>query len=767
MDQSLSGFISYVGTLVQCAATLLTVLLFWVLERYAARRAYFTAWTRAWLVLMVALLALVARYTIVTNFDTSDLDRDPTATVWLLYFTYQFGKLLFACMLIAGALLFTGSQRAYRFLSIAIPAAAALAAVTVYAADNLNEIVAWQAAALTPAFAYCAYRLLKLGPGQRTLGTRLVGSVCVLLTLIWALYLTAFTNVRVIVGLGVVENPWSLFTINNSFIDSLLAMLLSMGMVVMLMESATRETEEARAARLRDVALSEARLSSVIRSASDAIVTVDSEGKINLFNPAAEEIFGVSVSSAMGAPLQQFIIPEQREALGALLRQEVTLATPVPITKRKPFTGLRRGEEFPLELSVSEFFLSGSRSQTLILRDLSNLRRAETERDALHVRLAHAQRMEAVGQLVSGVAHELNNPLAAVLNFSEILLHDPRVEHDRLALTTIREQARRCRTVVRNLLTFVREGPIRLQPVMLHEVLDRVSRSFEPEFAQFGIQLRVQMPQGLPLLEADPEGIEQALTNLVSNAVHAIGTFGEIIVSATDAGENVVIVVEDTGPGISPEVMPRVFEPFFTAKRTGKGTGLGLSVCQGIVELHGGSIRAENREAPAQGARFVVTMPVHFRGNRAVRDKIARRPGKAAVNGAGSPSGGRVLLVEDETALRSALRRYFERNAWRVDEAETGWEGLNRLLNAGTDVVYDLVVCDLKMPGMTGIELHDHLLGARPELLRRFIFVTGDVASSEAAHFISNTRQPVLEKPFELAALAAVIADLKADVAHS
>lgn len=761
MDRDLTGFISYIGTLVQCAATLLTVLLFSVLDRYAARRAYFSAWTRAWLVLMVSLLALVARYTIVTSLDTSDLDRNPTVTVWLLYFVYQFGKLLFAGLLVAGILLFTGSTRAYRFLTIAIPAMAGFAAITVYASHNLNEIVAWQAAVVAPTFGYCAYRLLRLGPGQRTLGTRLVGSILGLLTGLWAFYFLAFTNVRIIGGLGVVENPWSLFTINNSFIDALLAMLLSMSMVVMLMESATREVEEARAGRLRDVALSEARLASVIRSASDAIVTVDAEGKINLFNPAAEEIFGVSVAEAMGASLDQFIIPEQREALHVVLRQEAPLGTPVPLTARKPFIGLRRkGEEFPLELSVSEFFLSGSRSQTFILRDLTTLRRAETERDALHVRLAHAQRMEAVGRLVSGVAHELNNPLAAVLNFSEILLHDPRVEHDRLALTTIREQARRCRTVVRNLLTFAREGPIRLQPVMLQEVLERVGRSFEPEFAQFGIQLKVNVPRDLPLLEADPEGIEQALTNLISNAVHAIGTFGEINVAATDAGENVTIVVEDSGPGISPDVMPRLFEPFFTAKETGRGTGLGLSVCQGIIEMHGGAIRAENLEPPARGARFVVTMPVHFRGARALRDKVTK-PRKDA-KGPAHPANGRVLIVDDEIALRTALRRYFERVGWRVDEAETGWDGLNRLLHAGTDVAYDLVISDLKLPGMSGIELHDHLAGTRPELLRRFIFITGDVASSEAARFVSSTRQPVLEKPFELAALAEVVAELRA-----
>jgi hypothetical protein len=253
MNDSLSAYVAYIGTLVQCAATLLIVFLFWVLARYAARKAYFTAWTRAWLVLMVALLALVARYTIVSNFDTTNLDQGPTVTVWLLYSAYQFGKLLFATLLVAGTLLFTGSPRTNRFLSIAIPSTALFAMVTVYVSTNLNEIVTWQAVLLFPAFGFCAFRLLRLGKSDRTLGTRLVGIVFSLLTVLWLLYFLAFANVRLVGGIGIFQNPWSLFTISNSFIDSLLSMLLSMGMVVMLMESATREAEEARAARLRDV----------------------------------------------------------------------------------------------------------------------------------------------------------------------------------------------------------------------------------------------------------------------------------------------------------------------------------------------------------------------------------------------------------------------------------------------------------------------------------------------------------------------------------
>jgi len=412
-----------------------------------------------------------------------------------------------------------------------------------------------------------------------------------------------------------------------------------------------------------------------------------------------------------------------------------------------------------MELSVSDFFLAGNRSQVLIVRDLTERRRAETERDELQAKLAHAHRMEMVGQLVSGVAHELNNPLTAVLSFSEILLHEQRTEHDRLALSTIREQARRCRSVVRNLLTFIRERAIRRQPVLLQEVMDRVAAAFEPEFAQFGITFHVAIEDSLPLLEVDPEGLEQVLTNLVSNAVHAIGTFGEITLKAGDAGETVMITVEDTGPGIPADLLPRIFEPFFGG-RSAPGTGLGLCVAQSIVERHGGRLAVENREPPLRGARFSFTLPIHPRRTAGEAAASRRREdgfGALSSSLALSGSGKRVLLIEDEKSIRAALRRFFERSGWKVEEADAGKIGLSKLLERAGEVPYDLVISDLKMPDMGGIELHDRLGAVRPDLLRRFIFITGDVASPEAAAFVAKTTRPILEKPFELSALSAMV----------
>lgn len=610
-----SGLLSFTGSVVQCAVAFLTVLLFSLLGRYAARRAYFTTWTVAWAVLLVAVLALVLRNNVLPAFDEGSLLRPPGFTVRALHFFYQFGKLLYAALLVRGALLFLEDPRARRFLQVSIPAIAMISAVTVVLSDDIYSIIASQAAVLAPAFGYTSWRLLRVREG-RVLGPRLVGGIFGLMAGLWSLYFLSFTQVAA-VGPGT-RNPFFLFTINNSFIDTLVATLLSMGMVVLLMEDATREMEELRA---------------------------------------------------------------QRQA-----------------------------------------------------------------------ELAHAHRMETVGKLVSGIAHELNNPLAAVLSFSDILLHEPRVEHDRLALSTIREQARRCRSVVRNLLTFVREGPIRRQPVVIHEVVDRVVKAFEPELAQFGINCRIEFPADLPVIEADLEALEQVFTNLVSNAVHAIGRFGEIRISARDAGAWVTITVEDDGPGIPPPLLGRIFEPFFSGSPVGR-TGLGLSVTQGIVSLHGGTIEATNRSEPDHGVRLSFTLPVYPRDPAPRLGTTGETPAPIVAG-----RGKRVLIIDDEQAIRSALRRFFEKGGWEVEEASAALAGLDLLQSGGRK--YHLVISDLRMPDLSGMALHEHLKRDHPDLLERFIFITGDVASSEAAAFVAATSRPVLEKPFELRALAGVVAQV-------
>jgi PAS domain S-box-containing protein len=379
--------------------------------------------------------------------------------------------------------------------------------------------------------------------------------------------------------------------------------------------------------------------------------------------------------------------------------------------------------------------------------------------------LRQSEKLAALGQLVSGVAHELNNPLAAILHFAEDLLDDERTTADLEALSVIRDQARRSRSIVRDLSSFVRSRDYARERVRLTDALTTSVRALQPVVDELGARLMVELPTSEVVSTTDRAGLQQIVTNLVVNAAQASGHGGAVSLRATISHRELTIVVEDSGPGIPPAAMDRIFEPFFTTKPLGEGTGLGLSVTLGIVQHMGGRITVENRLATDRGgvgvgggARFTVSLPVDADGAQANDDVVPSTVPAAIVPTTGAPAP-RVLIIDDEPSIRAALRRFFTRRGWQVDEAEDGSEGLLSLLT--TRFEYTVIISDLKMPGCSGVELHDHIAAVAPELLDRIVFSTGDVASRDAAAFVQRTRCPVVQKPFELRALESIVARMR------
>ncbi|MDQ8165697.1 MAG: PAS domain-containing sensor histidine kinase, partial [Gemmatimonadota bacterium] len=244
--------------------------------------------------------------------------------------------------------------------------------------------------------------------------------------------------------------------------------------------------------------------------------------------------------------------------------------------------------------------------------DETDLVRAEQEREQLRERMADMDRMESLGKLVSGVAHELNNPLAAILNFVEDLLADTQSPDQRLGLEVIQAQALRSRTIVRDLLTYVRRDIARPRALVTPgPVLDTLARAMRPGFATQSVNFSVEIADAATPLMLDRTGFEQVVTNLLTNAAHAAGSGGSIRLSSRVRHEQFEVIVEDNGAGITSDAASRMFEPFFTTKPTGQGVGLGLSVSAGIVRAHGGTLVGENRPATAGGgARFVLRIPI-------------------------------------------------------------------------------------------------------------------------------------------------------------
>lgn len=384
-----------------------------------------------------------------------------------------------------------------------------------------------------------------------------------------------------------------------------------------------------------------------------------------------------------------------------------------------------------------------------LVRDIGERRRAEEQARGLYQQLLQTEKMAALGQTISGVAHELNNPLATILSWAERLSERPALDDSvRRGLSVILGEAERSARIVRNLLTFARKRQSTRTLVDVNAVVHETLALWAYELRITNITVMEALTPDLPQVLADAHQVKQVLLNLLINAEQAmLGAHGRgtvVIRTWSDAGRGVVVLeVRDDGPGVPADVQARIFDPFFTTKEVGKGTGLGLTVAFALVQEHGGRITL--RSEPGQGASFFVELPATTEAEAVSAGAAVSAPPVSASAAAGT----RVLIVEDETALATAVREAFLDAGYEVDRAGDGEEGL-ALVAARP---YDLVICDLKMPRVDGIRFYRAMAATAPALARRVIFVTGDVAGTEAERFLEDTGCRWLLKPFRLADL--------------
>jgi two-component system NtrC family sensor kinase len=387
-----------------------------------------------------------------------------------------------------------------------------------------------------------------------------------------------------------------------------------------------------------------------------------------------------------------------------------------------------------------------------LVRDVSERKKLDDETRDLYHQLLQAEKMAALGQTISGVAHELNNPLATILSWAERL--SEKMSEDsplRQGIETILSESDRAARIVRNLLTFARKRQTTRAMVDINQVVRETLalRAYEQRVSN--IEVIDALAAGLPQVFADGHQIQQVLLNLIINAEQAMLSAngrGTLVVRTWHdlQQESVILEINDDGPGIPEDVQGKIFDPFFTTKEVGKGTGLGLTVAYAIVQEHGGRIRLESR-APA-GASFYVELPVSGGTLPNTPSSTSARPTPSEIS-----AGASILLVEDETALASAVSDALRDAGYLVQRASDGEEALE-LMSAHS---FDLVVCDLKMPRLDGKAFYRTVTEQSPELARRVIFVTGDVAGTEAGRFLEESGCRWLAKPFRLADLLRVV----------
>ena len=474
------------------------------------------------------------------------------------------------------------------------------------------------------------------------------------------------------------------------------------------------------------------RFRTLFRAAPDAVLTVlQTSGRVREANDAVRAVFGLEPYEVIGRTLLELIVPDDRPALEDALAQAFAGAQARVEVHVQTAAGRR-----VVALAANRLPEAEPPSVLLVGRDM-------TQEREMRLRLMESDRLAAVGELVAGVAHEVNNPLSSISAFAQLLLRDGELAPEqRESIEVIRAETLRASQVVKDLLTFARRSDPQREPLDLNLVVARTLRLRQYQFAEASIRVRQELSGDLPAVLGDARQLQQVCLNLVTNAVHAMASRGGGVLTLRTAQRDGVVVLEvsDTGPGIGAGARAHVFEPFFTTKGEGEGTGLGLSVSYGIVTAHGGTI--EVAETGPSGTTFRVELPAV-----PVRADARMVQSDAPATAVRSPLAGiRLLFVDDEPTLRSGMEAFGRLRGFTVVTASDGTEALSCARSSGVDAV----VCDLRMPGMNGYAFHDQLRVERPGLAARTVFVTGDLVPAEREVVL---RQPVLTKPFSFDAI--------------
>ncbi len=499
--------------------------------------------------------------------------------------------------------------------------------------------------------------------------------------------------------------------------------------------------------------LGERRLEAVINSALDAIICVDQNQRITVFNPTAAALFQCSAADALGSPLERFL-PDAAQALAF-----AQISTQAMLGERTARTA--SGQELSVEISVSFERHSAGETTTVFARDLTGRKKMEAHRAVLEAQLRESQKMQAMGTLAGGIAHDFNNILSAILGNVELAKGDlPEGSGAGISLDEIGKAGRRARDLVRQILTFSRNEPTQRAPVALAEVVAETERLLRVTLPP-GIELNIQMQEGLPPVMADATQVEQALLNLCTNAIHAIGDVrGTVTVDVALAhpdqrtcerlgiapGSYATLAVRDSGTGMDAGTIERIFEPFFTTKVVGQGTGLGLAVVHGVMRTHQGATDVQS--TPGQGSTFTLYFPAAVDAANLPSGKSERR-NAPAVAGAGH----HVMYVDDDKALVFLVERLLQRRGFRV----TGFSDPREAEQALRDnpQLWDLLVTDYNMPGYSGLDLARQARAIRPDL--PVALASGYVTTEIEAAARAEGARALIHKPNDVEELCATV----------
>ena len=495
----------------------------------------------------------------------------------------------------------------------------------------------------------------------------------------------------------------------------------------------------------------------------DGVYVCDQNGTILRANRALAAMLGIPITQVLGcgrdelwAQLPDYSVtrPWQSLEIGPVhLSPQMTefrCGAPDRVYVEMAFELHARDDAFDNSATAAENAKTQSRDERrlCVLHDVTESRRLQEQ-------LLQSEKLAALGELTSGVAHELNNPLATVVGYAELLSLDTQLpEGVKRKLATIHQEATRASHIVSNLLSYARRSSPEKSFVDLNDVVNAALEMRRYQLQTDNVRINVDLSDKAPAVWGDELQLQQVVLNIVNNAAQAVTNWrgsGEIRIwtrPATLSGKAAArVIIEDNGPGIAPEHLRRVFDPFFTTKPTGEGTGLGMSIALRIISNHEGLIWAESRLG--HGARFIIELP------GAAGSEVVEDAEDTPAHGEKEDESAHILVIDDEEPVVMLMTEILQLDGHRVTPAFNGAEAI-ALLNVGD---YDLILSDVRMPAVGGPTFFEILQTTRPDLLPKVMFVTGDTMSASTQEFLQRAARPVLSKPFDPERLRTMVAD--------
>ena len=480
----------------------------------------------------------------------------------------------------------------------------------------------------------------------------------------------------------------------------------------------------------------------LLENSPSPIIVINPDTSIDYVNPALEKITGFTAEDLIGQkPPYPFWTGEQQAKIDEDFR---TAFRRKGADRVEEEFQTRDGRRFTVEITSRPVIHNGQFQYYLASwMDITERKRAEAEKEKLERRAQVKSRLASIGEMASGIAHEINNPLTGVIGFSELLMEKDIPDELKEDVRIINDGAERVAEIVNRLLAFSRQHEPQRRSTDINSVIENTLALRKYSLETNNIEITTSLDPDLPVTLADAGQLQQVFMNIIINAEKEMKSAhgrGRLTVKTEHKDDIIRISFQDDGPGIAEENLEKIFNPFFTTREVGEGTGLGLSLSYGIIAEHNGKLYVKSQ--PGQGATFFIELPV-------IEECQTPSSSSKEEREAADETDGRILVMDDEPAVLSLISRIISGEGYKVETASCGEEAIELIKNNS----YELLLSDIKLPGLSGIDVYREIGRVDPSLQKRIIFITGDVIGSDTADFLDSTGAPYITKPIDIARL--------------